>query len=130
MDIILLIRLYSLKLNVCRTLDPTACSKVSSEKHVWGRRTAFYLQPCDLYKFARWAGCILPAYLDVGHWGIQRSAHNYLVLDVQLKLIQTSQLWNLLRLSILTYKLTLLQSSNGAPFHELAFNLIQVCTVC
>jgi len=49
-----------------------------------------------------------------------RGVHNHLVLDVQL---QISQLWNLLRFSNLTEKLTLLQSSNN-PLTDLMTSLL------
>ena len=106
MDIISVIRLYSSRLKICTALDLTACSKMSSEKTFLRKEKKSYsascLQPSDFHlknalmqEFAGRSGCFLPAsfkYLQTLDTEESRGVHNHLVLDVHLKLIQTSQL--------------------------------------
>ena len=108
MDIILFTRLYSSRVKVCRTLDPTACSKMLSEKACLRKkknpRLPFtYSHP--IYTRIQEFACQVTRMLSPC-WGIHNSA--------------TIWCWMSSQVFKFDLKLTFLQSSSRASSNELA----------
>ena len=106
MDIIICIRLTAQgwRYVLCRTLDPTACSKMLSKKQFWRGReilgslllaAIWIILECFNTSNQDAFSLLISSTCRHMHWTQEsRGVHNHMVLDVQL---QTSQLWNLLR---------------------------------